>query len=455
MGGEPAGRGRRRRIKRRFVWVLGLAGLLLLAGGIYGGSLVYRLITGIQAGLQDPHHADEQLPVHREPLAPDEPLHILVLGVDEGLVEGGGRVAEGARRSDANLLLTIDKLTGHVGLLWIPRDMYVEVPQAAIAELTALRGRNPVRENPTKMGHVHAFGGPMLAMATVSDTLGVPVKRFVRLDFKGFERLIDLLGGVEIHVEQPMIDQDPYQDLYINIPAGRQTLNGRQALHYVRYRGDDKGDIPRIGRQQQFVKALAEQVLRLNMLTRLPDLVDELTASVTTDLSTAELLDLLRQAAARRDDWTGDRLVTGMVPGKPAYINGVSYWQMDDDELEKELEQVVWGVDPEANAQIKVAIYNSGGYRLREALSRLGYQVILLEPQGEPGERTQVIGRMDAADVDLQVLARHLARLVPAAEFYRQDLDDDEVDAMVILGRDYGPRADVPALVLPAAEGGD
>src|SRR5690606_37440777 len=215
MGGEAAAGGRRRRrIKRRYVWLVGLAGLLLLATGIYGGSLAYRLITGIQAGRQAAHHADEQLPVNREPLSPDEPLHILVLGVDEGLVEGGGRVAEGARRSDVIMLLTIDKLTGHVGLLWIPRDTHVQIPQAAITELTALRGRNPVRENPTKMGHVHAYGGPMLAMATVSEVFAVPVKRFIRLDFKGFERLIDLLGGVEIHVAQPMVKEDPYQDLY-------------------------------------------------------------------------------------------------------------------------------------------------------------------------------------------------------------------------------------------------
>lgn len=452
MGGEPAAGGRRRRrIKRRYVWVLGLAGLLLMAVGIYGGSLVYRLVTGIQAGRQAAHHADEQLPVNREPLAPDEPLHILVMGVDEGLLEGGGRVAEGARRSDVAMLLTIDKLTGHVGLLWIPRDAYVQVPQAAITELTALRGRNSVHENPTKMGHVHAYGGPMLAMATVSEVLEVPVKRFVRLDFKGFERLIDLLGGVEIHVAQAMIDEE----VDIHIPAGRQTLNGRQALNYVRFRGDDKGDIPRIGRQQQFVKALVDRVLRLNMLTRLPDLVDELTASVTTDLSTGEILDLLRLAAARRDELTGDSLVTGMVPGKPAYINGVSYWQMNEKELDDVMDQVVWGVDPEANAHMKVAIYNNGGAELRDALTRMGYQVVLLEPQGEPGERTQLIGRKGGDDVGLQVLARHLARWVPTAEFYRQDMDEEEVDAMIILGRDYASRAELPALLMPALEGGD
>src|SRR5690606_20350140 len=253
-------------------------------------------------------------------------------------------------RSDVIMLLTIDKLTGHVGLLWIPRDTHVQIPQAAITELTALRGRNPVRENPTKMGHVHAYGGPMLAMATVSEVFAVPVKRFIRLGFKGFERLIDLLGGVEIHVAQPMVKEDPYQDLYINIPVGRHTLQGEQALHYVRYRTDEEGDIPRIRRQQQFVKALVDRVLRLNMLTRLPDLVEELTASVTTDLSTGEILDLLRLAAARKDDLTGDSLVTGMVPGKPAYINGVSYWQMDEQELDDVMDQVVWGVDPQANA---------------------------------------------------------------------------------------------------------
>lgn len=453
MGGIPPAKGQRRRIKRRWVWVVGVLALALFSGSIFAGTVLYKVVAGIQTNRKDNDHADDQLPVRREPLGPDEPLHILLLGIDEGLVEGGGRIAEGARRSDTALLLTVDKLTDHLGLLWVPRDTYVQVPQAAIDELTALRGRNTVRQNPTKMSHVHAYGGPMLAMASVSELLHVPVKRFVRFDFKGFERIIDLLGGVEIDVERRLQYEDPYQDLYIDIAAGRQTMNGKTALHYMRYRGDE-GDTQRIPRQQRFIGALVDQALRLNFLVRLPDLINEVAASITTDLSSGELLSLARLAAAQAGGFAGEQMITGMLPGRPTYINSVSYWLPDEGALSQELERVVWGVDYEQNATVRVAVHNDQGGSFGRALEELGYQVVSGAADVQPVTRTQVFDHRRRGDLPVRLLARHVARLIPTAEFYRQNGDDEAVDMTVVVGRDYEPRDKSSGVVLPDVEGG-
>ena len=96
-----------------------------------------------------------------------------------------------------------------------------------------------------RINTAYAFGGPELARRTLEMWLGIDIDYYVVVDFAGFEHVVDTLGGVEIDVEKRMRYQDRAQGLYIDLRPGRQVLDGRQALHYIRYRADGLGDVSR------------------------------------------------------------------------------------------------------------------------------------------------------------------------------------------------------------------
>ena len=109
-----------------------------------------------------------------------------------------------------------------------------------------------------KINHAYAYGGSKLSKSVVEKLLGIPIEYTVVMNFQGFVRMIDALGGVTIDVEKRMYYSDPYDDdrgLYIDLHPGVQKLNGKAAIEYVRYR-DEEGDIGRVARQQKFLTAL-------------------------------------------------------------------------------------------------------------------------------------------------------------------------------------------------------
>lgn len=448
----PSGGGKR----RPWLWFVFATALIVLFTASFTFTLAYGFITGIQDEIDGDTHpdfgddgesdGDGVIPVRREPLSPGEPMRILILGVDVGVP--GSR--SGVGRSDAVMVLTVDTVTGHVGLLSIPRDTHVHIPQYAIDELIALRGRNTVHENPTKMGHPMAYGGPMLAMATASELLGVDIKRYVRVDFRGFERIIDLLGGVEIDVPQDMYYEDEYQDLIIDLKKGRQVLNGRQAHHFVRFRDDGRGDIGRIGRQQQFIRALVDQSLRLNTISRLPDITDELVSHMGTNLTGEEIVNLVGFATRQAIGFSVDDVEMGMVPGKLGWgPNGeglqTSYWYPDEEKLWAEIDRVVLGVNAEHSHGVRLAVHNASGDRrlgqiFQSRFEDLGYDIDEVVMEGPTADTTTVIDHHVREEVTGQMVARIVGTFVPTAEFYLQFDEDPEVDITIVIGRDAAAR---------------
>lgn len=236
-----------------------------------------------------------------------KPVNILVLGVDERPDDGG--------RSDTMILLHLDPARESVRLLSIPRDTRVKIPGYGVDKINA----------------AYAYGGERLALQVVQNWLGIPVDAYVKVNLRGFRAIVDRLGGVQIDVEKPMVYDDPYQNLHIRLKAGPQRLNGEQAMHYVRFRNDPEGDIGRVQRQQKFIKALADQALSIATVAKLPGLVGDLRANVTTNLPVADQVQVAQAlySAYRKG------LAMQTVPGVPQYIGGVSYWVADTPALEK------------------------------------------------------------------------------------------------------------------------
>ena len=236
-------------------------------------------------------------------------LNILVLGVDKR--------ADDVGRSDTIFLLSIDPKRQQIFQLSIPRDTRVLIPDHGW----------------DKINHAYALGGKNLAVRTVERFLGVKIDHVVEIDFKGFYRIVDAIGGVDIKVDKRMYYEDPWDSdggLVIDLRPGMQHMDGKTAITYVRYR-DEEGDIGRITRQQQFLQAVMDKVSSPGIITRLPAIISEVSSAIDSDLSTLELLNLGRFFKDSREKGLSTNM--GMIPGGGYYIDGISYWIPDMETL--------------------------------------------------------------------------------------------------------------------------
>jgi len=288
---------RRKRKKRRlnlkalatFVLILVLA---ICAG--YAGTKYLLAVVFPEPSYQDSE--DQELPAER--------LHLVLLGLD------AIDPAE-MSRADSVLFVSADPKEQRVAILSIPRDTWVNIP-----------GHGWDKINATTV-----YGGPELTCQVVSGLLGLPVEHYVMVGYDGFRELVDLLGGVTLEVEQRMYYRDlrATPPLVIDLQPGEQRLDGDKALQYVRYRCDGLGDITRTQRQQKFLAALANEMMKPGNIVKLPKLVPELNDCVATNLA---LRDMLRWAGvARKLD--GVEVVSATLPGNFLDYNGLSYWSVD------------------------------------------------------------------------------------------------------------------------------
>lgn len=213
-------------------------------------------------------------------------LNVLLLGVDK-------RDGEDVPRSDTLILVSIDPVSKRVGMLSIPRDLWVTIPGYGPNKINAAF---PLGEQNKLPG-----GGAALVMQTVEHNFKLPVHHFATVDFRGFIKIIDAIGGITVEVpyalkddEYPADEGPNYTRLYI--PAGLQWMDGATALRYARSRHFDT-DFGRQRRQQQVLQAIRDQGLKLNLLPRLPELITLLAGSVRTDLDPRQLPALARLGA--------------------------------------------------------------------------------------------------------------------------------------------------------------
>ncbi|WP_303064179.1 LCP family protein [Acidaminococcus massiliensis] len=228
--------------------------------------------------------------------------NIMVLGVDRRSGDTG--------RSDTLFVTMLDTSRNQAALLSIPRDTLVSIPGHGW----------------DKVNHAYAYGGHDLSRKTLENFLGIQINNYVLVDFQGFIKLVDAIGGVDIDVEKPMQYADPYDGengLVINLQPGRQHMDGTTAIQYVRYR-DEEGDIGRVARQQKFMKAVFAKLRSASLLTRAPEIARTLYQSIETDLSVTDLASLLVTFAKNVSGTS--QLETAMVQGSPAYLDDISYW---------------------------------------------------------------------------------------------------------------------------------
>ena len=233
----------------------------------------------------------------------------MIMGVDERSDDVG--------RSDTLMVVTIDPAKNEAALLSIPRDTRVAIPRRGYDKINA----------------AYAYGGEELTQATVEDFLGIRIDHYIIINTHAFQKIVDAIGGIDIDVEKRMYYEDPWDDdggLIIDLRPGMQHMDGKTAVTYVRYR-DEEGDIGRVRRQQKFMKACVDAVTTPAIIPRLPGIISGVLDSVRTDLSLRQILEFL--GTLKEAQVHGLR--TEMVPGRPLYINEVSYWIPDMSELRR------------------------------------------------------------------------------------------------------------------------
>ncbi len=217
----------------------------------------------------------------------------------------------GGTRTDTIMLCTINTSDGSVSLLSIPRDTLVN-DSYSVPKINGTYGVYGCGED-----------GMEALMDAVEKLVGFRPDGYALVDLDGFVDLIDLMGGVEFDVPVDMHYSDPAQDLYIDLDAGEQTLNGEQAMGVVRFRsGYAMADLERVNVQRAFLSACMEQWASLGNLLKAPKLLPLVLENITTDLSTANLA-WCAGALLRCDT---SEIATNTLPGSAANWNGGSYY---------------------------------------------------------------------------------------------------------------------------------
>ncbi|WP_435612900.1 LCP family protein [Streptomyces sp. bgisy159] len=282
-------RGRRKARGRRgslavAAWVA--AGVVVLGGA--GAGFLYLKLNGNITSVD----INQVLGTDRPAKPGNGSENILVLGSDTrsgANKELGGGPDDGSARSDTAMVVHVYEGREKATVVSIPRDTLIDRP-----ECTDVRGVTHDAARRVMFNSAYSTGGAPCAVKTVESLTGIRMDHYLEVDFSGFRKLIDELGGVEITTTKDIDDPDSH----LRLKAGTHTLDGEQALGLVRTRHGvgDGSDLGRIQLQQAFVKALIERVDHIGVLTspkKLYDLADAATKAVTTDSDLGSVTSLM------------------------------------------------------------------------------------------------------------------------------------------------------------------
>ncbi len=207
-------------------------------------------------------------------------VNVLLLGSDND-----SKFESGKLLTQSMIVVSIDSASRTVGMLSIPRDLWVSIPGYGFGKIDV----------------AYEVGGVELSRRTIEQDFGIPIHYYAWVGLDGFMKVVDELGGVSVDVTHPVVDDaypddvsgaDKYAYMHLYVPAGPQHLNGYEALQYVRSRhGDLVGDFGRSARQQQVLLSLKRHAETPSLITKLPSMINHVKDSVRTDFSAVEIVE--------------------------------------------------------------------------------------------------------------------------------------------------------------------
>lgn len=247
-----------------------------------------------------------------------EPFYMLLVGTDTR--EGKSyKLSDG--RSDSCILVRIDPINYVVTMISIPRDTKITVDGYT-----------------QKFNATYAAGGIKATIKQVKEMMGVDISHYAEISFNGLTDMVDAVGGVEVDVPQAI--SDPNVDVYV--PAGRQTLNGVQALSFSRSRHFGDGDFTRSADQRVLIEALINKAYHTD-ISELPNILRAAKNFVKTDLRLGDMIGLATQFMTADQEM---KIYSAMVPSTTSSEDGVSYVLTDKSALKRMMKMVENGEDP-------------------------------------------------------------------------------------------------------------
>ncbi|MFA1550849.1 LCP family protein [Actinomadura chokoriensis] len=392
---EPPVRGR--------LWrVLGGVSIALSVVLVAGSLTAYGFWRRLD-GQIDREHVDGRLGENRPPKL-NGSLNILLMGSDSRAGENARYGVEAGRRSDTTILLHISPGGESAIGISFPRDSMVRMPPCKKKNGTVI---------PAQFGMINAAfsnGGPACTWRTIESLTRIHIDHYVEVDFAGFKRVVDALGGVEICV--PRRIDDPKAELHLR--AGRQVVHGDQALGYVRTRYvlGDGSDLDRIRRQQAFMASVVKKATGKGMLTdpgRTYGFLSAATKSIKVD-DRLTLSVMQKLASGLRGMSAGKvRFVTVPVQAYPQDKNRVQFDQALAEPLFRAVREdnkvpdpaptqapAQNAVQPVPPAQVKVGVYNASAapglaQRTADQLGERGFHIVKVGTSRKRYARTMIL----------------------------------------------------------------
>lgn len=322
------------------LFVICLLGFTLLFAGIWQFFIKSAEIdTEITATPNTGQEITFTLPGDEEEVPEDEKKEEVAPPVEkksplEILVESSDRVnflvfAHDGGRADTIMFASFDPTDQYLDIVSVPRDTYWLVE--GYTERTDHKKINAV------YGHAGEKGGSKGLKQEISNMFGVPVHYYVKFNYRGAADVVDVLGGIEVNVPFDMKYDDSWAEpeLHIDIKAGQQVLDGKNAVDYLRWRKNNDdiasgGDLPRIGRMQDFIK----KAVRKSMGLKLPSVVSTAIQYVQTDIAANLAISYADDAAGMSTENIRTHDLPGEAPPKSSFFIG------DPAELEKLLIEI-------------------------------------------------------------------------------------------------------------------
>nr|WGD84250.1 LCP family protein [Bacillus subtilis] len=308
---------KKRRLKKWVKFTIGLFAILIIVTGTISTYAYIKLNNASKQAHIDLNDNGQSVKRIKEFDPKKDSFTVLLLGIDSR--NSKGETVDDAR-SDANVLVTFNRKNKSATMLSIPRDSYVNIPSYGYDKFT----------------HAHAYGGVKLSAKTVENLLDIPVDYVIESNFDAFKDVVDELNGVSINVESEKIVNQIKKDTKgkVILKTGVQTLNGEEALAYVRTRKADT-DFQRGQRQMEVLNAIIKKSKSLSSIPAYDDIVDSLGENLKMNLSLNDAIGLFPFIASLKSVDTEQLTGSDMYLYSSRERKKLYYLKLNSDKLEE------------------------------------------------------------------------------------------------------------------------
>ncbi|MBT9588967.1 LCP family protein [bacterium] len=364
-------------------------------------------------------------------------LNILVLGIDYNHDSKSIIYTDGAR-SDTMMVVSLSCEGDVLNVVSIPRDLYVPLSESMGSD---------------RINAAFSYGGVKQARQTVSHLLGIPIHKHLIVKVYGAKKVIDALGGLALDVEKDMDYDDNWGQLHVHLKKGPQLLDGDQTVGYARFRKDNtrvdmEGDVGRMRRQQQVIRALVRSLKDARILGKIPQLAEAVKETLETDLGIKDMVGL----AGLYKNFDPKKMRGGQIKGDDGMVGEAMVlipYEPENTQLVRRLlkDSVDLGL-----RDVRIRILNSSGELglgndMADEMAAQGFNIVKADDsEGKPFKKTQVVIYTKCPRVQ-----QRLRGLFPGAQFRDSATPNNEYDVTITLGSDRGFLARQPKPQPPSA----